>query len=76
VVTPENGKAWTMWKEVPEDILKNWKANWSNIQRSLSQHKYDQIIRSQKALHVEKSILWKKHRPVFSPRFQIKYKKK
>jgi hypothetical protein len=60
VVTPENGKAWTMWKEVPEDILKNWKANWSNIQRSLGQHKYDQIIRSQKALHVEKSI----HHPV------------
>ena len=60
VVTPENGNAWKTWKEVPINVLANWKANWNNIQNSLGQHKYDQIIRSQKALHVEKSI----HDPV------------
>ena len=60
VVTPENGNAWKTWKEVPSNILANWKTSWNNIQHSLGQHKYDQIIRSQKALQVEKSI----HDPV------------
>lgn len=50
VVTPENGNAWKTWKEVPSNILANWKANWNNIQNSLGQHKYDQIIRSRKSL--------------------------
>lgn len=46
VVTPENGDAWNSWKEVPSEILSKWKLNWKQIQKSLGQHKYDQIIRS------------------------------
>lgn len=50
VVTPENGDAWKNWKEVNPEILLKWKANWDNIQKSLGQHKYDQILRSQQKL--------------------------
>lgn len=60
VVTPENGDAWKDWQEVDQDTLSNWKDNWDQIQKSLGDHKYDQIIRSQKNLHVEKSV----HDPV------------
>ena len=48
VVTPENGDAWTQWPEASEETLTNWQKNWDNIQKSLGQHKYDQIIRSMK----------------------------
>jgi hypothetical protein len=50
VVTPENGDAWNSWKEVPFEILSKWKINWNQIQKSLGQHKYDQIIRSKQKL--------------------------
>ena len=50
VVTPENGNAWNSWKEVPFEILSKWKINWNQIQKSLGQHKYDQIIRSKQKL--------------------------
>ena len=50
VVTPENGDAWTAWKEVSPQLLAQWKNNWNNIQQSLGQHKYDQIIRSMGSL--------------------------
>ena len=56
VVTPENGDAWTAWKEVSPQLLAQWKNNWNNIQQSLGQHKYDQIIRSMGSLHIEKSV--------------------
>jgi len=46
VVTPENGEAWTNWPEVDKETLLNWQKNWPQIQKSLGQHKYDQIIRS------------------------------
>jgi len=48
VVTPENGKAWQNWIEVDKQTLKNWKKNWSEIQKSLANYKYNQIIQSQK----------------------------
>jgi len=51
VVTPENGDAWTDWKEVSSTLLAQWKAKWNQIQKSLGQHKYDQIIKSQKKLN-------------------------
>jgi len=60
VVTPENGEAWTSWKEVDKDILSNWKNNWNKIQKSLGDHKYEQIIRSMNSSLNEKSI----HDPV------------
>jgi hypothetical protein len=60
VVTPENGDAWTSWKEVDRDTLSNWKSNWGKIQQSLGNHKYEQIIRSMKKNINEKSI----HDPV------------
>ena len=60
VVTPENGDAWTDWKEVDKDILSNWKDNWNKIQQSLGDHKYEQIIRSMNSSLNEKSI----HDPV------------
>lgn len=50
IVTPENTDAWTDWEEVSNKTLRNWKQNWDDIQKSLGQHKYDQIIRSQKML--------------------------
>ena len=50
IVTPENTDAWTDWEEISNKILRNWKQNWDDIQKSLGQHKYDQIIRSQKML--------------------------
>lgn len=60
VVTPENGDAWTTWKEVSPQLLAQWKNNWNDIQQSLGQHKYDQILRSQRKDLQEKSI----HDPV------------
>jgi hypothetical protein len=60
VVTPENGDAWTSWKEVSPQLLAQWKNNWNDIQQSLGQHKYDQILRSQRKDLQEKSI----HDPV------------
>ena len=60
VVTPENGDAWTTWKEVSPQLLAQWKNNWNVIQQSLGQHKYDQILRSQRKDLQEKSI----HDPV------------
>lgn len=51
VVTPENGEAWTTWREVSNNILTNWKANWDRIQKSLGDHKYEQIIRSQSKIN-------------------------
>ena len=56
VVTPENGDAWTAWKEVSPQLLAQWKNNWNNIQQSLGQHKYDQILRSQGKNLQEKNI--------------------
>ena len=56
VVTPENGDAWTAWKEVSPQLLAQWKNNWNNIQQSLAQHKYDQIIRSQGKNLQEKNV--------------------
>jgi len=51
VVTPENGDAWTEWQEVDRDTLSNWKDNWDQIQKSLGDHKYNQIIRSQSKIN-------------------------
>jgi hypothetical protein len=45
IVTPENGDAWHKWVEVPFNILNNWKSNWGNIQKSLGDYKYNQILR-------------------------------
>jgi hypothetical protein len=45
IVTPENGDAWGRWTEVPFNILNNWKSNWKNIQKSLADYKYNQILR-------------------------------
>lgn len=50
VVTPENGDAWTGWKSAKPEVINNWKNNWEKIQKSLGQHKYDQIIRSAQKL--------------------------
>jgi hypothetical protein len=47
IVTPENGGAWNNWKEVSQDVLNHFKKNWDEIQKSLGDHKYNQIIRSQ-----------------------------
>jgi hypothetical protein len=46
VVTPENGESFYTWEEVPFDTLMNWRENWDEIQRSLGEYKYRQIIRS------------------------------
>jgi hypothetical protein len=43
VVTPENGDAWTDWVEL--ENVDSWKENWDNVQKSLADHKYNQIIR-------------------------------
>ncbi len=48
VVTPENGDAWTDWIEL--ENTDSWKENWDNIQKSLGDHKYNQIIRSMRTL--------------------------
>jgi hypothetical protein len=37
-------------------LLAQWKNNWNNIQQSLGQHKYDQILRSQGKNLQEKNI--------------------
>jgi hypothetical protein len=44
IVTPENGDAWTDWVEL--ENTDSWKENWDNVQKSLGDHKYNQIIRS------------------------------
>lgn len=52
IVTPENGDSWYEWESVPKEVLiKTWKRNWDEIQKSLGDHKYNQIIRSIKRLN-------------------------
>ena len=53
VVTPENSDAWTDWKEIAPESLKNWKKNWNNLQKSLGDHKYGQITRSMDKLGIQ-----------------------
>jgi hypothetical protein len=50
VVTPENGESFYTWEEVPFDTLMSWRENWDEIQRSLGDYKYKQIIRSKEYL--------------------------
>lgn len=45
VVTPENGKSWYDWPNVDQNTLNGWKMNWNNIQKTLGDHKYNQIIK-------------------------------
>jgi hypothetical protein len=53
IVTPENGDSWYEWESVPKEVLiKTWKRNWDEIQKSLGDHKYNQIIRSMKNYHI------------------------
>jgi len=56
IVTPENGDAWSEWIEVDADTLLKWKDKWNNIQKSLGDHKYNQIIRSSKTNITEQFI--------------------
>ena len=46
VVTPENGLAWTEWKELPKEKLHKWKKNWDDVQNNLPPYKYNQIVRN------------------------------
>ena len=46
VVTPENGLAWTEWKELPKEKLHKWKKDWDDVQNYLGTYKYNQIIRN------------------------------
>lgn len=54
VVTPENGSSWNDWKQVDQNTINTWRANWNNIQKTLAPHKYQQIlkhiIREQKSI--------------------------
>ena len=50
VVTPENGDAWKLWKEVHDEVKQNWKTNWDEIQKNLADHKYDQIMRGSNSI--------------------------
>lgn len=47
IVTPENGESWFKWKELSNKRLEFFKKQWDVIQKSLGDHKYEQIIRSQ-----------------------------
>ena len=46
VVTPENGLAWTEWKELPKEKLHKWKKDWDDVQNYLGTYKYNQIVRN------------------------------
>lgn len=46
IVTPENTNAWYEWEELSDEKLDMWKKNWDNIQKTLGNHKYNQIIRN------------------------------
>ena len=46
IVTPENTNAWYEWEELSDEKLDMWKENWDNIQKTLGNHKYNQIIRN------------------------------
>ena len=50
VVTPENSNAWFEWVELPEEKLTRFKKNWDEIQKTLPNYKYEQIIRSRNKL--------------------------
>jgi len=62
IVTPENKNTWSNWKEVSQDILNNFKKNWDEIQKSLGNHKYNQIIKSQQLNEDESLHKWFKRR--------------
>jgi hypothetical protein len=62
IVTPENKNAWSNWKEVSQDVLNNFKKNWDEIQKSLGDHKYNQIIKSQQLNEDESLHKWFKRR--------------
>jgi len=62
IVTPENKNTWSNWKEVSQDILNNFKKNWDEIQKSLGDHKYNQIIKSQQLNEDESLHKWFKRR--------------
>jgi len=46
VVTPENESAWYEWEELSPKKLLKWKDRWDEVQKTLGDHKYNQIIRS------------------------------
>jgi len=46
IVTPENTNAWYEWEELSDEKLDMWKENWDNVQKTLGNHKYNQIIRN------------------------------
>jgi hypothetical protein len=46
VVTPENESAWDMWEELSPQKLLKWKDRWDEVQKTLGDYKYNQIIRS------------------------------
>jgi hypothetical protein len=45
LVTPENGNAWISWKEINKNKLKIWKQRWDDIQKTLPDYKYKQILK-------------------------------
>lgn len=45
IVTPDNKKEWDCWIEASKDRLCRVKKNWEYIQRNLSEHKYNQILK-------------------------------
>ena len=46
VVTPENTSAWYEWEELSPKKLLKWKDRWDEVQKTLGDYKYNQIIRS------------------------------
>jgi hypothetical protein len=46
VVTPENESAWDMWEELSPKKLLKWKDRWDEVQKTLGDYKYNQIVRS------------------------------
>ncbi len=46
VVTPENTSAWDEWEELSPKKLLKWKDRWDEVQKTLGDYKYNQIIRS------------------------------
>lgn len=45
IVTPENGDAWREWPEVSKEDLSKFKNKWNEIQKNLSDDKYNQILK-------------------------------
>jgi hypothetical protein len=45
IITPENKNEWNCWVEASKDSLCKVKKNWDYIQRNLSEHKYNQILK-------------------------------